>query len=73
MADAAPAILSKCNAEAMPVVTDSQSKATEILAQNGTLMRKPELPTANLFLAPDFKLMATLQTAQRSFMITGVH
>jgi PAS domain S-box-containing protein len=52
MGDVAPGILSKCNTDLTPIVTESQSKATELLAQS------------------DFKLMAMLQAAQRSFVIT---
>lgn len=52
MGDMATGILSQCNTDLSPIVTDSQSKATELLGQS------------------DFKLMATLQAAQRSFVIT---
>eukprot|EP00614_Pseudopedinella_elastica_P018339 CAMPEP_0172646164 /NCGR_PEP_ID=MMETSP1068-20121228/240100_1 /TAXON_ID=35684 /ORGANISM="Pseudopedinella elastica, Strain CCMP716" /LENGTH=348 /DNA_ID=CAMNT_0013460417 /DNA_START=167 /DNA_END=1213 /DNA_ORIENTATION=+ len=52
MGDVATGILSQCNTDLSPIVTDSTNKATELLAQS------------------DYKLMATLQAAQRSFVIT---
>jgi hypothetical protein len=35
MSDMAPSILSKCNTDLSPMMADSQTKATEVLARQG--------------------------------------